>query len=56
MKRPDSTLRYFHFLGIEAWGARGCRANRQVARDVGRLDDAPRRRRALGTREGRRGG
>ena len=54
--RPDLARRYFHFLGIEAWVARWCRANRELARHVGLLDDAPQRRRAPGTREGRRGG
>ena len=30
--RPDLARRYFHFLAIEAWVARWCRANRELAR------------------------
>ncbi|RPI52857.1 MAG: hypothetical protein EHM55_15455 [Acidobacteria bacterium] len=29
--RPDLARRYFHFLGIEAWVARWCRANSELA-------------------------
>ena len=54
--RPDLVRRYFHFLGIEAWVARWCRANRELARRIGLLDDAPQRQRAPGTRESHRGG
>ena len=54
--RPDLARRYFHFLGIEAWVARWCRANRELARRIGLLDDAPQRQRAPGTRESHRGG
>jgi hypothetical protein len=53
--RPDLARRYFHFLGIEAWLARWCRANRDFARRVGLLDETPQRRRAPRTREGRHG-
>ena len=53
--RPDLARRYFHFLGIEAWVWRWCRANRELARRVGLRDDTPQRRRAPRTREGRHG-
>lgn len=53
--RPDLARRYFHFLGIEAWVARWCHANSELARRVGLLDDAPHRRRAPRAREGRHG-
>ena len=53
--RPDLARRYFHFLGIEAWVARWCRANRELARRVGLLDDTPQRRHAPRTRKGRHG-
>ena len=47
--------RRFHFLGIEAWVARWCRANPELARRIGLLDDALQRRRAPRAREGRHG-
>jgi hypothetical protein len=53
--RPDLARRYFHFLAMEAWVARWCRANRELARRVGLLEDTPQRRRAPRTREGRHG-
>jgi hypothetical protein len=53
--RPDLARRYFHFLGIEAWVARWCRANRELARRAGLLHETPQGRRAPRTREGRRG-
>lgn len=46
--RTDLAHRYFHFLGIDAWVADWCRANRELATRVGLLDGArtrPRRRR-----------
>jgi hypothetical protein len=45
--RADLARRYFHFLGIDVWIAHWCRANRELARRVGLLDDTrtpPRRR------------
>lgn len=53
--RPDLAHRYFHFLGVEAWVSRWCRANRELARRVGFLDETPQRRRAPKAREGRHG-
>ena len=53
--RPDLARRYFHFLGIEAWVARWRRANPELARRAGLLDNAPERRRAPTVREGRDG-
>jgi hypothetical protein len=53
--RPDLARRYFHLLGIEAWVARWCRANPELARRVGLLDHAPDRQRASRAREGRHG-
>jgi hypothetical protein len=53
--RPDLACRYFQFLGIEAWVARWCRANPELARRIGWLDDAPHQRRvprAHGARHG----
>ena len=44
--RLDLARRYFCFLGIEAWIARWCRANRELATRAGLLDARPRRRRA----------
>jgi hypothetical protein len=44
--RADLARRYFQFLGIDAWVARWCRANRELAGRVGLVDDAPRARRA----------
>lgn len=32
---PDEALRYFAFLGIEAWVRRWCRSNRELADRVG---------------------
>ena len=46
--RVDLASRYFHFLGIDAWVADWCRANRGLATRIGFLDGAatrPRRRR-----------
>ncbi|SRR6266542_6745504 len=46
--RAHLARRYFHFLGIEAWIADWCRANRELATRVGLLDGTrtpPRRRR-----------
>ena len=46
--RVDLAYRYFHFLGIDAWVADWCRANRGLATRIGLLDGAatrPRRRR-----------
>jgi hypothetical protein len=37
--RPDLARRYFHFLGIEAWVARWCRANRELAGRIGLRND-----------------
>ncbi len=34
----DLARRYFHFLGIDAWVADWCRANRELATRVGLLD------------------
>lgn len=43
--RADLAHRYFRFLGINAWVADWCRANRALATRVGLLDGArPRRR------------
>lgn len=53
--RPDLARRYFRFLGIEAWVARWRRANPELARRAGLLDNAPQRRRAPTAREGRHG-
>ena len=53
--RPDLARRYFHFLAIEAWVARWCRANRELARRAGLLDDTPQRQRVPRMREGRHG-
>jgi hypothetical protein len=36
--RADLARRYFHFLGIDAWVADWCRANRELATRVGLLD------------------
>jgi hypothetical protein len=44
--RADLARRYFRFLGIEAWVARWCRANRELAGRVGLLNDALTARRA----------
>jgi len=44
--RVDLARRYFHFLGIEDWVARWCRANRDLATRVGLLDGRRRDRRA----------
>ncbi|HVG71955.1 MAG TPA: hypothetical protein VM819_13655 [Vicinamibacterales bacterium] len=54
--RPDLARRYFHFLGIEAWVARWCRANRELARRIELLYDAPQRQRAPRTPESHRVG
>jgi hypothetical protein len=46
--RADLAQRYFHFLGIDEWVARWCRANRELATRVSLLNGArtrPRRRR-----------
>lgn len=44
--RLDLAGRYLRFLGIEAWIARWCRANRELATRVGLLDTRPGDRRA----------
>lgn len=44
--RLDLAGRYFRFLGIEAWIARWCRANRELATRAGLPDARPRDRRA----------
>jgi hypothetical protein len=36
--RADLARRYFHFLGIDAWVADWCRANRELATRVGLLE------------------
>jgi hypothetical protein len=36
--RADLARRYFHFVGIDAWVADWCRANRELATRVGLLD------------------
>ena len=43
--RADFARRYSHFLGIDEWVARWCRANRALANRVGLLDHPPQRRR-----------
>jgi hypothetical protein len=49
--RVDLARRYFHFLGVEEWVTRWCRANRELATRVGLLDA---RRRDWSTRPRRR--
>jgi len=53
--RADLARRYFQFLGIDAWVARWCRANRELAGRVGLVDDAPRARRASRAHDRRHG-
>ena len=36
--RVDVARRYFHFLGIDDWVAKWCRANRELATRIGLLD------------------
>ena len=42
--RVNLARRYFRFLGIEAWVAKWCHANRELASRVGLLDVTPRER------------
>ena len=49
----DLAKRYFRFLGIEAWIAQWCCANRELATRVGLLDARPRDGRARPPRRGR---
>lgn len=51
--RTDLARRYFHFLGIEDWVTKWCRANRELATRVGLLDARPRDGRARPPRRGR---
>jgi hypothetical protein len=44
--RVELARRYFHFLGIEEWVTKWCRANRGLATRVGLLDARRRDRRA----------
>lgn len=37
--RADLARRYFHFLAVDVWVADWCRANRELATRIGRLDD-----------------
>jgi hypothetical protein len=36
--RVDLARRYFHFLGIDDWLTKWCRANRDLATRIGLLD------------------